>query len=136
MVAALEDEDLGDAGRAKALQEDNLRVARRLGDRHGEAHALTQLAMLAFQDEWLDDALPDRQKMDKPEGGIESASTTVTAPGRLRQKMDKPEGGIESRVILFDLLLQCCVRRWISPRAGLKDNVSWVWGKETMSEDG
>jgi predicted ATPase len=49
-------EDLGDVARAKALQEDNLHVARGRGDRHGEAHALTQLAMLAFQDERLGDA--------------------------------------------------------------------------------
>jgi len=60
--------------------------------------------------------------MDKPEGGIERPLRGSRPPGapRRRQKMDKPEGGIESDLKTEEIWEGDGVRRWISPRAGLK----------------
>src|SRR6266699_517199 len=60
------------------------------------------------------------QKMDKPECGIERIYCLILRTTSLCQKMDKPECGIESVNAWLDITPSTCVRRWISPSAGLK----------------
>src|SRR6266568_3948846 len=61
-----------------------------------------------------------RQKMDKPEYGIETSCPCRRSRSGQRQKMDKPEYGIETEILTWRHSSRVEVRRCISPNMGLK----------------
>src|SRR6266702_4568607 len=55
-----------------------------------------------------------------PSAGLKGPTTTIPCSRNCRQKMDKPECGIERALTPAKMPKVHLVRRWISPSAGLK----------------
>src|SRR6266567_16698 len=69
-----------------------------------------------------------------PSAGLKGPTTTIPCSRNCRQKMDKPECGIERALTPAKMPKVHLVRRWISPSAGLKETSSTWAGHRRFSQ--